>query len=188
MRVNQDLANNLGNLLNRTVSMILKYFDGVIPAWQGDLTDLDEELSALVGKTKIAYESYNDDLKVSEAYVEVMNLVSRANKYIEETAPWALAKDPGKKKELESVMAHLAHVLYSAGMMMKPVLVHKSDAIFASLGCQEEDKQYENISRLGFLGGRKVVKGEQLFPRLDAEKEIQAIADMMAAPKEKAAA
>ncbi len=188
MRVNQDLANNLGNLLNRTVSMILKYFDGMIPAWQGDLTDLDKELSSLVGKTKIAYESYNDDLKVSEAYVEVMNLVSRANKYIEETAPWALAKDPDKKKELESVMAHLAHVLYSAGMMMKPVLVHKSDAIFASLGCSEEDKQYENISKLGFLGGRKVVKGEQLFPRLDAEKEIQAIADMMAAPKEKAAA
>ena len=187
-RVNQDLANNLGNLLNRTVSMILKYFDGVIPAWKGDLDELDKELSSLTLKTKTAYESYNDELKVSEAYVEVMNLVSRANKYIEEKAPWALAKDPSKKEELESAMAHLAHVLYSAGMMMKPVLVHKSDAIFDALGCEQKEREYGNIERLGFLSGHKVVKGDQLFPRLDVEKEIQAIAEMMAAPKEKAAA
>ncbi len=187
-RVNLDLANNLGNLLNRTVSMILKYFDGVIPTWQGDLDALDKELSALTSKTKVAYESYNDELKVSEAYVEVMNLVSRANKYIEEKAPWALAKDPAKKAELESTMAHLAHVLFSAGMMLKPVLVHKSEAIFDALGCLESDRAYENIDKPGFLSERKVVKGEQLFPRLDVEKEIEAIAAMMAAPKEKAAA
>ncbi len=188
MRVNQDLANNLGNLLNRTVSMIIKYFDGVIPAWKGDLDDLDRELSSLNEKTLKAYEALNDDLKVSEAYVEVMNLISRANKYIEEKAPWALAKDPAKKEELESTMAHLAHVLYSAGMMLKPVLVHKSEAIFDALGCAKEERLYENISKLGFLSNHVVVKGDQLFPRLDTKTEIEAIAAMMAAPKEKAAA
>ena len=188
MRVNQDLANNIGNLLNRTVSMIDKYFGGIIPEWKGDLTPIDGEVSALVNKTITAYEALNDDLKVTEAYAEVMNLVGRANKYIEESTPWALAKDPEKKENLEAVMGHLAYVLYVAGMLLKPILVTKSDKIFDQLGLPEELRVYGNIVDPRLLSGLKVCKGEQLFPRLDQEKEIEYIASLMAAPKEKAAA
>jgi methionyl-tRNA synthetase len=188
MRINQDLANNVGNLLNRTVSMIQKYFDGNIPADHGDLCEIDAELRSLCDKTVVAYETLNDDLKVTEAYEKVMDLVSRTNKYIEESAPWALAKDPEKKAQLESVMCHLAHVLYVAGMLLKPIFVTKSDKIFDQLGVPAELRSYEKVREFGLLGGLKVCKGDQLFPRLDAEAEIKAIAEMMAAPKEKAAA
>lgn len=188
MRINQDLANNLGNLLNRTVSMIGKYFQGVVPAFEKNVNPTDKELEDLTALTITRYETLVDDLKVTEAYAEIMNLVSRANKYIEENAPWALAKDETKEKELRSVMAHLAHVLFVAGMLLKPILVHKSDAIFDQLGLENDERHYDLVSDAHLLDGKVVHKGEQLFPRLDAEKEIEAIKVMMAAPKEKAAA
>lgn len=188
MRINQDLANNLGNLLNRTVSMIGKYFQGVVPAFEKNVNPTDKELEDLAALTITRYETLVDDLKVTEAYAEIMNLVSRANKYIEENAPWALAKDETKEKELRSVMAHLAHVLFVAGMLLKPILVHKSDAIFDQLGLGNDERHYDLVSDAHLLDGKVVHKGEQLFPRLDAEKEIEAIKVMMAAPKEKAAA
>lgn len=188
MRINQDLANNLGNLLNRTVSMIGKYFQGVVPAFEKNVNPTDKELEDLTALTITRYETLVDDLKVTEAYAEIMSLVSRANKYIEENAPWALAKDETKEKELRSVMAHLAHVLFVAGMLLKPILVHKSDAIFDQLGLGNDERHYDLVSDAHLLDGKVVHKGEQLFPRLDAEKEIEAIKVMMAAPKEKAAA
>lgn len=188
MRINQDLANNLGNLLNRTVSMIGKYFQGVVPAFEKNVNPTDKELEDLTALTITRYETLVDDLKVTEAYAEIMNLVSRANKYIEENAPWALAKDETKEKELRSVMAHLAHVLFVAGMLLKPILVHKSDAIFDQLGLGNDERHYDLVSDVHLLDDKVVHKGEQLFPRLDAEKEIEAIKVMMAAPKEKAAA
>ena len=188
MRINQDLANNIGNLVNRTVSMIGKYFDGVIPAYKGCINPQDAELEQMMKDGLRHYEMLSDDLKVTEAYQEVMNVVSRANKYIEETAPWALAKDEAKKAELESVMAHLAAVLYYAGMLLSPIFVRKSPAIYASIGLSEDKVSYDHILDFGYLDGLTVNKGEQLFPRLDALKEEAAIKEMMAAPKEKAAA
>lgn len=188
MRINQDLANNLGNLLNRTVSMINKYFNGIIPEFKSNVTPFDKELEEMVESTISKYESLSDDLKVTEAYTEVMNLVSRANKYIEETTPWALAKDESKKEQLESVMAHLSYVLFVAGMLLKPILVTKSDKIFDQLGLKEEGRVYTNIHNSSLLNGLKVEKGEQLFPRLDTENEIKEITAMMNGPKEKAAA
>ena len=187
MRINQDLANNLGNLLNRTVSMIDKYFNGIIPAYEKGVGPFDTDLEQMEENTISKYELLVDDLKVTEAYAEVMNLVSRANKYIEENAPWALAKDETKTRELSSGMSHLAHVLFTAGMLLKPILVTKSDKIFDQLGLKEEGRVYENIHNAHLLDNIKVNKGEQLFPRLDAKKEIEAIIEMMNGPKEKAA-
>ena len=188
MRVNQDLANNLGNLLNRTVSMIGKYFDGNIPSFVSNVNPTDKELEDLVERTVSAYEVHQDDLNPTQATMDVMELVSRANKYIEETAPWALAKDESKKPELESVMAHLAHVLYVAGELLSPILVTKSEKLFAQLGLADGEANYDDLKKFGKLDGHKVNKGEQLFPRLDAEAETKAILEMMAGPKEKTAA
>ena len=188
MRVNQDLANNFGNLLNRTVSMIGKYFDGEIPAFSTGINPQDSEIDEMIARTIAAYEALNDDLKVTEAYAEVMNLVSRANKYIEETAPWALAKDPEKKEALASVMAHLARVLFVSAMLLKPIFVTKSDKVFDQLGLPSDKREYSFLSDAHLLDGIKVNKGEPLFPRLDAEAEEKAIAEMMAGPKEAVAA
>lgn len=186
MRVNQDLVNNFGNLLNRSVSMMVKYFGGTVPTYGKPVDALDEELDAMIAATKVAYETLNDSLNVTAAYEKVMDLVSRANKYIEEKAPWALAKDETKRAELEGVMARLAHVVYASALMLSPILVEKCKDVYASLGVKEPS--YDDVDRLGCLNGNVMTKGEVLFPRLDADKEIEAIASMMAAPKEKTAA
>ncbi len=186
MRINQDLVNNFGNLMNRTVSMIIKYFGGKIPAYNPAADNLDADLDAAIRATKVAYETLNDDLLVTVAYEKVMDLISKANKYIEEKAPWGLAKDPAKLGELEGVMARLAHVVYAGALMLSPILVEKCAEVYATLGI--EKPSYEEIESLGILTGNEVHKGEVLFPRLDTEKEIAAIVEMMNGPKEKAAA
>ena len=187
-RLNIDLANNFGNLLNRTVSMIIKYFDGVIPEYKGELNSLDEALKEMAEKTIKSYEILNDDLKVTEAYAAVMDLVSAANKYIEESAPWVLAKDPAKKEELASCMSHLANAIFLAGSLLSPILVTKSEKLFDQLGVPASMRNYETATHFGSLGGQVVNKGEQLFPRLDEAKEVEFIQNLMKAPKEKAAA
>ena len=178
-RINMDLANSLGNLLNRTVSMINKYFDGVIPAYQGKITAFDGDLEGICEKSIKNYETYLDDLKITDSIITANEIVMRANKYIDETTPWALAKDPEKQKDLASVMNHLANTIFVAGMLLKPVLVTASDKLFDQLGLSEELRKYENIYHFGVIGNVKVQKGEQLFPRLDNEVEVSAIQEMM---------
>ncbi len=182
-RINQDLANALGNLLNRTVSMINKYFDGVIPEYKGRINDVDGNLEDLTKLTIESYERLMDDLKITDAIAQVNELVNRANKYIDETEPWALAKDPEKKANLESVMVHLANSLYVAGMLLKPVLVTASDKLFDQLGVAGDLLNYDNIYKYGVVGGLKVEKKDQLFPRLDAAVEVEYIQGLMAGNK-----
>jgi len=179
-RLNMDLANALGNLLNRTVSMINKYFNGVVPAYKGRINEVDGNLEDLTKLTIESYERLMDDLKITDAIVQVNELVNRANKYIDETEPWALAKDPEKVANLESVMTHLAQSLYVAGMLLKPVLVHASDKLFEQLGVTGDLLNYEGIYKYGAVSNLKVEKKDQLFPRLDSAVEVAFIQDMMA--------
>ena len=182
-RCNADLANSLGNLLNRTVSMIIKYFDGVIPEYKGKVTPFDGEIESFTETVIKSYEDLMDDLKITDALAMVNELSNRANKYIDETTPWALAKDEAKKDELASVMYHLAMSIFVCGMLFKPVLVKSSDRIFDQLGIEEANRAYDKIHDYGCLSGLKVNKGEQLFPRLDAAVEVQFIKDLMGETK-----
>ena len=178
-RSNTDLANSLGNLLNRTVSMINKYFQGVIPTYQGKVTPFDGELESVISVSTKQYENLLDDLKITEAITCAMDIVGRANKYIDETTPWALAKDESKQKDLASVMNHLATALFVAGNLLKPVLVTASDKLFAQLGLNPEDVKYDQVYDLSYIGGQTVNKGDQLFPRLDATIEVPFIQELM---------
>lgn len=177
-RINMDLANNLGNLLNRTVSMINKYYDGVIPEFQKEVNPFDKELETLIEETIKEYENNFDNLHMTEAVSSVMKLVSRANKYIDETMPWVLAKE-GKKLELASSMTHLIRVLYIAGILLHPVLTRKADLLLDQIGVDKAKRTYKSIENDKLLNGVKVQKGEQLFPRLDEPLEVEYIVSMM---------
>ena len=178
-RVNSDLANSYGNLLNRTISMIGKYFDGIIPEYKGQLTEFDGALEATIDFTIEQYEKAMDDLKITEAISYVNELVNRANKYIDETTPWVLAKDEAKKAELGSVMNHLARAIYVASRLYHPVLVVASDKAFEQLGLSSEKADYQNIKDKHLLDNLQTVKGSPLFPRLDAAIEVPFIAELM---------
>ena len=163
--------------------MVNKYFNGVVPAYKGRINEVDGNLEDLTKLTIESYERLMDDLKITDAIAQVNELVNRANKYIDETEPWALAKDPEKVANLQSVMVHLANTLYVAGMLMKPVLVNASDKLFDQLGVTAELLNYDKINEYGIVSGLKVEKKDQLFPRLDAAIEVPFIQDMMAGNK-----
>ena len=177
-RINTDLANAIGNLLNRTVSMINKYFDGVIPEYKGKVTSFDRELESVAENVVKNYEIAMDDLRITEGLALVNDLVNRANKYIDETTPWVLAKE-GRTEELASVMNHLANAIFIAGILLKPVLVKASENLFAQLGLPEDLIKYDNVYKFGCIQNVKVNKGDQLFPRLDASIEVPFIQEMM---------
>ena len=179
-RINADLANSYGNLLNRTISMIGKYFEGVIPEYKGALNEFDASLENMIDVTISSYEAAIDDLKITDAFVLVNELVNRTNKYIDETTPWVLAKDEFKKEELASVMNHLARAIFVASRLYHPVLVTASDKAFEQLGLDESKSNYKNIHDKHLLDNLKTNKGNPLFPRLDPQIEVPFINELMA--------
>ncbi len=178
-RINSDLANSYGNLLNRTVSMISKYFNGIIPEYRGLVTDFDSDLENMIDVTIDSYEKAMDDLRITEAVSYVNELVNRANKYIDETTPWALAKDEANKDALASVMNHLARAIFVASRLLHPVLVTASDKAFEQLGLNELQSEYQNIHDKHLMDGSTVNKGNPLFPRLDPLVEVPFINELM---------
>jgi methionyl-tRNA synthetase len=180
-RINFDLANDLGNLLNRTIAMIDKYFEGAVPTFAGAVTAFDEQLQKLAGETISQVEAALENMEFSVALASLWQLVSRTNKFIDETQPWALAKDEAKNGELASVMYHLAESLRIVSIALQPFLTHAPREMWKQLGIEQgELTTWESTKRFGQLpGGTKVSKGAPLFPRLDTAEEAAFIAAEM---------
>ena len=179
-KINFDLANDLGNLLNRTVAMINKYRGGQIPELKSGVTAFDKDLEDVAANTIKNFEEQMDSVHFSNALDEVWKLVARSNKYIDETEPWILAKDETKKDELDSVLAHLAASLRLVAILIQPVMTHTPKEIFAQLGLNSDDMAIQGVSYFDLSAGSQVVaKGTPIFPRLDVEEEQEYIKSKM---------
>ena len=182
-RINYELANDLGNLLNRTVAMINKYFGGQVPAYVENVTTFDADLAKVVEENIAEYHKQMNAVDYPRALEAVWNIISRTNKYIDETAPWVLAKEDGDKEQLAAVMAHLAASLRVVAHLIQPFMMNTSNAIMEQLGLGL-DFDLENLTLAGFPENVTVVaKGTPIFPRLDMEEEIAYIQSQMTAGK-----
>ncbi|HBH95444.1 MAG TPA: methionine--tRNA ligase [Ruminococcaceae bacterium] len=183
-RINSDLANDLGNLVSRTVAMVVKYFDGTLPA-EREEGEFDADLKKMAVRLTPAVTSLVDETKLSSALTEIMNVVSRANKYIDETAPWILAKDPAKRARLASVLYNLLETIRICTALLTPFMPAMMPKALEQIGASKEDISFEKLSVFGVLPACVTVKkGDVLFPRLDVVSEIEYLNSVIAPQKE----
>ncbi len=172
-RINSDLANGFGNLVSRTVAMVEKYFGGTLPV-ERESGEFDDDLIATATALRNAVDSYLDQTQINNALAEIFKVVSRANKYIDETAPWVLAKDEANKTRLATVLYNLLDTIRIVATLLSAFMPTTMPKALEQIGACEKCASYENADKFGILPlDVTVKKGEVLFPRIDVEKEIE---------------
>lgn len=171
-RINSDLANDLGNLVSRTVAMVEKYFDGIIPV-NKESEDIDNELIAMATSLREKVAGFMDETQLNNALAEIFKVISRANKYIDETTPWILGKDESKKDRLACVLYNLLETIRITTTLLSCFMPSTMPKVWEQIGADESLITYENAGKFGVLPQDvKVKKGPALFPRIDVNKEI----------------
>lgn len=188
-RINSDLANGLGNLVSRTVAMADKYFGGTLPA-DREAGDFDAELIAEAEELRAKVDEFMDKTQINNALAEIFKVVSRANKYIDETAPWVLGKDESKKARLATVLYNLLETIRIVSTLLSNFMPTTMPKVWERIGAAESDITYENAGKFGVLPADVTVhRGEIIFPRIDVDKEIEELNKIIgsnAEPEEKA--
>jgi methionyl-tRNA synthetase len=182
-RINADLANDMGNLVSRTAGMIERYRDGTVPApkpAKDAAAALDADLAGTATAAAAKVEHYMDRFVFNRAMEEIWNVVSRTNKYIDETAPWVLAKDAADADRLDTVLYNLAESLRIISVLITPFMHTTAEEIRRQLGIADEPALWDDASRFGKIGRAAVKKGKALFPRIDIDKELEELVSMNA--------
>lgn len=188
-RINSDLANGLGNLVSRTVAMVDKYFGGTLPTDREE-GEFDAELIAEAKGLVAKVDEFMDKTQINNALAEIFKVVSRANKYIDETAPWVLGKDESKKARLATVLYNLLETIRIVSTLLSNFMPTTMPKVWEQIGAAESDITYENAGKFGVLPADVTVhRGEIIFPRIDVDKEIEELNKIIgsnAKPEEKA--